>query len=198
MGLVHAVGLVLHPQRNCQTALDTISEWARGRSIPVLGLRDEVNRTERGAAGVTASELLERATLLVSLGGDGTMLRTMRLAEGHKTPVLGVNVGRLGFLAEIDMDALPDALSAIDEHKYTIEPRTSVTTTLPGGPPVTAFNDIALARIPGDGLAAIGITVEGLPFVRYNADAVIVSTPTGSTAYSYSIGGPIVSPNGEG
>jgi NAD+ kinase len=198
MGLVHAVGLVLHPQRNCQGALDTISAWARGRGIPVLGLRDEVSRTERGAAGVSANELLERATLLVSLGGDGTMLRTMRLAEGHKTPVLGVNVGRLGFLAEVDVAALPEALSAIDDQRYTIEPRLAVCTVLPGGTPVTAFNDIALVRVPGDGLAAVGITVEGHRFVRYAADAVIVSTPTGSTAYSFSAGGPIVSPNVEG
>jgi NAD+ kinase len=147
---------------------------------------------------VSAAELLERATLLVSLGGDGTMLRTMRLAEGHKTPVLGVNVGRLGFLAEVDVAALPEALSAIDEHRYTIEPRLAVCTELPGGTPVTAFNDIALVRVPGDGLAAVGITVEGHRFVQYAADAVIVSTPTGSTAYSFSAGGPIVSPNVEG
>jgi NAD+ kinase len=63
---------------------------------------------------------------------------------------------------------------------------------------VSAFNDIALVRIPGDGLAAVGITVEGHSFVRYVADAVIVSTPTGSTAYSFSVGGPIVSPTVEG
>src|SRR5262249_20666136 len=76
--------------------------------------------------------------------------------------------------------------------------RAAVATDLPDGTRVIAFNDIALVRIPGDGLAAIGITVEGLPFVRYAADAVIVSTPTGSTPYSFSAGGPIRSPNGEG
>jgi NAD+ kinase len=118
----------------------------------------------------------------------------MRLIEGHKTPVLGVNVGRLGFLAEVDVVDLPAALSAIDDHRYTVEPRTAVCAVLPDGTQVTGFNDIALVRIPGDGLAAVGITVEGHRFVRYAADAVIVSTPTGSTAYSFSAGGPIVSP----
>jgi NAD+ kinase len=126
------------------------------------------------------------------------MLRTMRLVEGRKTPVLGVNVGRLGFLAEVDLPDLPAALSAIDEHRYTIEARTAVRTVLPGGKEVSAFNDIVLVRVPGDGLAAVGIAVEGRNFVNYAADAVIVATPTGSTAYSFSAGGPIVSPNVEG
>ena len=111
--------------------------------------------------------------------------------------MLGVNLGRLGFLAEIDVDELPAALSAIDGHQFTVEPRMAVRTTLPDGRPVTAFNDIALVRIPGDGSAAIDITVGGKPFVRYAADAVIVATRTGSTAYSFSAGGPIVSPTVE-
>jgi NAD+ kinase len=142
--------------------------------------------------------LVDRSQLLVSLGGDGTMLRTMRLAEGRKTPILGVNLGRLGFLAEVDVPDLPNALTAIDEHEYAVEPRMAVSTRLPDGTSVTAFNDIALARIPGERVAAVGITVEGHRFVQYAADAVIVSTPTGSTAYSFSAGGPIVSPTVEG
>jgi NAD+ kinase len=74
----------------------------------------------------------------------------------------------------------------------------AITAELPDGQIVTAFNDIALVRIPGDGIAAVEVLVEGCPFVRYSADAVIVATSTGSTAYSYSAGGPIVSPNVEG
>src|SRR2546421_474465 len=198
MGLVHTVGLVLHPRRDCAGAVDIIVGWAHQHQVTVLGLHEEVDRIPCDAVAVEPAELVGRAHLLVSLGGDGTMLRTMRIAEGHKTPVLGVNVGRLGFLAEVDVADLPHALSAIDEHRYTTEPRIAVRTELPDATVVTAFNDIALVRIPGDGLAAIGITVEGLPFVRYAADAVIVSTPTGSTAYSFSVGGPLVSPNVEG
>lgn len=198
MGMIKVVGLVLHPRRDCGTAVDAIVRWAAERDVTVLGLQDEVTRIDCTAVPVTPQQLAERAGLLVSLGGDGTMLRTMRLVEGRKTPVLGVNVGRLGFLAEIDLPELPMALSAIDRHQFTIEARTAVRTVLPGGKEVSAFNDIALARVPGDGLAAVGITVEGKSFVRYVADAVLVSTPTGSTAYSFSAGGPIVSPNVEG
>jgi NAD+ kinase len=198
MGMVDTVGLVLHPRRDSKTAIDTIVEWARGRGVTVLGLPDEVGRIDCSAVAVDAGVLVERADLLVSLGGDGTMLRTMRLIAGRPTPVLGVNLGRLGFLAEIDVDELPPTLSAIDNHHYSVEPRMAVRATLPGGPTVTAFNDIALVRIPGDGLAAVGVSVQGHPFVRYAADAVIVATSTGSTAYSFSAGGPIVSPTVEG
>jgi NAD+ kinase len=198
MGFVHTVGLVLHPRRDCSGAMTTIVDWAQRRAVTVLGLHDEVDRIDCSAVGVDQAELIDRSGLLVSLGGDGTMLRTMRLIEGRQTPVLGVNVGRLGFLAEVDVAELPAALTAIDEHQYTTEPRVAVSTVLPDGTLVSAFNDIALVRVPGDGLAAVGITVEEHPFVRYAADAVIVSTPTGSTAYNFSIGGPIVSPNVEG
>lgn len=198
MGMVKVVGLVLHPRRDCGAAIDAIVAWATARGVTVLGLREEITRIDCEAEAVTPEEMVERAGLLVSLGGDGTMLRTMRLVEGRKTPVLGVNVGRLGFLAEVDLPDLPAALSAIDDHRFTIESRTAVRTRLPGGDEVSAFNDIALVRVPGDGLAHVGITVEGSRFVNYAADAVIVATPTGSTAYSFSAGGPIVSPNVEG
>jgi NAD+ kinase len=198
MGMIKVVGLVLHPRRDCGAAIDAIVAWAQSRDVTVLGLRDEIGRIDCEAVAVTTEEMVERAGLLVSLGGDGTMLRTMRLVEGRKTPVLGVNVGRLGFLAEVDLPDLPGALTAIDRHDFTVESRTAVCTVLPDGKQVSAFNDIALVRVPGDGLAGVGITVMGKNFVNYAADAVIVATPTGSTAYSFSAGGPIVSPNVEG
>ncbi|MEV4245983.1 NAD(+)/NADH kinase [Streptosporangium canum] len=198
MGMVETVGLVLHPQRDSKVAIDTIVEWARAHGVTVLGLPDEVGRIDCSAVSVDTDTLVDRADLLVSLGGDGTMLRTMRLIAGRPTPILGVNLGKLGFLAEIDVEDLPFALSAIDSHQYTVEPRMAVRATFGEGKTVTAFNDVALVRTPGDGLSAVAISVEGHPFVRYAADAVIVATSTGSTAYSFSAGGPIVSPTVEG
>src|SRR5689334_16126039 len=148
--MVHTVGLVLHPRRDSAPAIDTIIKWAAARSVTVLGLPDEVGRIDCSAVSVEEPELVERAALMVSLGGDGTMLRSMRLIVGRPTPVLGVNLGRLGFLAEIDVGELPGALSAIDEHNFSVEPRMAIRTTLPDGQLVTAFNDIALVRVPGD------------------------------------------------
>jgi NAD+ kinase len=197
MGTVNSVGLVLHPKRDSQAAISAIVEWASARNATVLGLPDEIGRIACSAVAVDAAALVEQADILVSLGGDGTMLRAMRLIIGRPTPVLGVNLGRLGFLAEIDVDELPRALSAFDGHDYTVEPRTAVVAEL-GGRTVHAFNDIALVRIPGDGLVAVSVSVDGHQFVRYAADAVIVATATGSTAYSFSAGGPIISPTVEG
>ena len=198
MGMVSVVGLVLHPGRDSSPAMATITDWARARGVTVLGLDGETGRITGDVTTCTPQAMAERADLLVSLGGDGTMLRTMRLAFGTGTPVLGVNLGRLGFLAEVDVPELPDALSAIDQHQFTTEPRAGVSAAF-SGQHTMAFNDIDLARIPGNGtIAAVELQVEGNPFVRYAADAVIVATPTGSTAYSFSAGGPIVSPMAEG
>ncbi|TDE55798.1 NAD(+)/NADH kinase [Nonomuraea mesophila] len=196
MGMVRTVGLVLHPQRDSRKAIDTILRWAGGNDATVLGLPAEVGRIDCSAVPVDTDTLVERSDLLVGIGGDGTMLRTMRLLAGRRTPILGVNLGRLGFLAEIDVDDLAGTLSAIDEHRYTIEPRMAIQAEVQGTD-VTAFNDIALVRIPGEGLAGVAVSAAGSDFVRFAADAVIVSTSTGSTAYSFSAGGPIVSPRVE-
>jgi NAD+ kinase len=196
--MVASVGLVLHPRRDCEQALTTITDWARARGVTVRGLTEEVQRIDTDALGVEESLLAEQVDLVVSLGGDGTMLRAMRLADGHQAPVLGVNLGKLGFLAEIDVPELAEALSAIDEHRFVVESRAGVRASFPGVA-TTAFNDVALVRIPGrGGSAVVELEVEGHRFLRYAADAVVVATPTGSTAYSFSAGGPIVSPRAEG
>jgi len=190
---MHSVGLVLHPERDSAEAVNAVLDWAERRSITVLGIVSEISRLRCAAVGVTAGELGRRSDLIVSLGGDGTMLRAMRLADQQRAPVLGVNLGKLGFLAEIDVPDLPVALSAVDSLDYTIEPRLAVDTDL-GDKAVTAFNDIAVVRVPGNGSAIVAVRVNGRAFVSYAADAVVVSTPTGSTAYSFSAGGPIMNP----
>jgi NAD+ kinase len=190
---MHVVGVVLHPQRDSGAAVAAILDWAARKGAQVLGIESEVARLNCAAIGVTDLELGRRSELLVSLGGDGTMLRAMRLADGQRAPVLGVNLGKLGFLAEIDVPGLPSALTAIDEHEYAVEPRLAVDAVI-GGQVVTAFNDVAVVRFPGEPTAAVTVRAAGQPFVSYAADAVVVATPTGSTAYSFSAGGPIMSP----
>jgi NAD+ kinase len=202
---VHSVGVVLHPQRDSAEAVDAVLGWASRNSADVFGIGSEIVRLNCAAKPLEAVELGRRSDLLVSIGGDGTMLRAMRLADGQRAPVLGVNLGRLGFLAEVDVPELPAALSAIDARDFVTEPRLAIDCYLSdhgdelspasaGGQRVTAFNDIAVVRVPGDKLAAVAVHAGGQPFVSYAADAVIVATPTGSTAYSFSAGGPIVSP----
>ena len=187
------LGLVLHPERNSAEAVEAVLDWARRKGAQVLGIDTEIQRLNCAAAAVPAAELGQRADLLISLGGDGTMLRAMRLADRQRASVLGVNLGKLGFLTEVDVPDLPDALSAIDDHKYTVEPRPALDAVI-GGQVVSAFNDVAVVRYPGQATAVVEVRAAGHPFVRYAADAVVVATPAGSTAYSFSAGGPIVSP----
>jgi NAD+ kinase len=196
--MIGSVGIVLHPRRDCSGVMSTVTGWARDRGVAVLGLADEVRRIHADATVVDELRLAQESDLVVSLGGDGTMLRALRLVHGHPAPVLGVNLGRLGFLAEIDVPDLTEALSAIDEHRFTVETRSAVRATF-HGETTTAFNDVVLVRIPGrGGSAVVELAVEGQRFLRYAADAIVVATPTGSTAYSFSAGGPIVSPRAEG
>jgi NAD+ kinase len=190
---MHVVGMVLHPRRDSAEAVAAVLDWATRRSIKVIGIESEIKRLNCAAIGVTDAELGQQADLVVSLGGDGTMLRAMRLADRQRAPVLGVNLGKLGFLAEVDVPELADALSAFDAHDYTVEPRLAVDAIV-GDRVVTAFNDLALVRFPGQPTARVAVRAGGHPFVSYAADAIVVATPAGSTAYSFSAGGPIVSP----
>jgi NAD+ kinase len=187
VGMVKTVGVVLHPGRDCNSAMFELLAWASGRKVTVLAADDEASRVPGRVEAVAPGELARRSDLMVSLGGDGTMLRAMRMS-----------CGKLGFLAEIDPPEMAEALCAIDEHRFTVEPRSAVRAEFAGRETV-AFNDVDLVRIPGRSSAAVvELTVESHPFVRYAADAVIVATPTGSTAYNFSAGGPLVSPSAEG
>ncbi|HEX9336383.1 MAG TPA: NAD(+)/NADH kinase, partial [Pseudonocardiaceae bacterium] len=197
MGMINAIGLVLHPERDCGEVVETIAKWARARDIDAMGLVEEISRTHGVLSATNPDEISDRADLLVSLGGDGTMLRAMRLGFDRRIPVLGVNLGRLGFLAEIDIPELDAALSMIDAHEFTVESRSGLRFSA-NGQETVAFNDLALARVPGHGMTDVELRVEGHRFVQYSADALVVATPTGSTAYNFSAGGPIVSPKAEG
>jgi NAD kinase len=123
---MRSVGLVLHPARDSAEAVEAVLGWASRKEITVFGIADEICRLGASVVPVTAEEIGRCSDLVVSLGGDGTMLRAMRLADRQRAPVLGVNLGRLGFLAEVDVPDLPGALSAIDSRKFTIECRLAI------------------------------------------------------------------------
>ena len=140
---------------------------------------------------VSARELAAHADAVVSLGGDGTMLGALRLVARRPVPVLGVNLGNLGFLVEVQPPELSDALDRLERSDYTIEEHSGLWL---GGDEAVAFNDLAFVRVPGDGVVEATLAVGGQRMGRYRCDGLVISTSIGSTAYAYSAGGPLVSP----
>jgi NAD+ kinase len=138
--------------------------------------------------------------LIVSLGGDGTMLRTVGLAAPAGVPVLGINLGHLGYLTALEPDGLEHGLERFLAGDYTIDSRMTLDVVRRrsgdrrGGERWLALNDAVLQRPGGGHTIRVAVTVNGRKFVSFAADALIVATPTGSTAYNLSARGPIVSP----
>ena len=141
----------------------------------------------------------ESTDLIISLGGDGTFLRASRLARAADIPVIGVNVGRLGFLAEIETEDLEHALELLGDGRYTVEERSVLTVALTDAEGTDrgtgwALNDVAIEKAARQRLVRLEVSVGTTPFAALAADAVIIATSTGSTAYALSAGGPIVNP----
>ena len=140
----------------------------------------------------------EGTECILVLGGDGTLIQAARDTVDRKIPLLGINLGTLGYLAEIEKSGIPDALDSLLLDNYTIEPRMllegSVYRETGGVIKNIALNDIVVNRAGALRVIDYEICVNGEYLNRYSADGMIVSTPTGSTGYSLSAGGPIVSP----
>jgi NAD+ kinase len=191
------IGLVVHPRRDVSPQAATIAEWGRTHDVEVVAREADAARLGDAIKAVSEQELATTSQGLVSLGGDGTMLGALRLVADDPRPVLGVNLGTLGFLAEVEPDALPDALDRLVTGQFTIEPHPCLEIRL-GDTRALAFNDLALSRVPGAGFVEATLTVDGNRHGYFRCDALIVATPSGSTAYSYAAGGPVVSPAAEG
>jgi NAD+ kinase len=194
---ISRIGLILHPVRDTAAEVLLIQRWAAGKGGEVV-LR-EADR-ERAPAGVTilAEEAFTASVHgIISLGGDGTMLGALRTVAHAPVPVLGVNMGHLGFLAEIGPGDLPDALDRLSGERFTIEPHSCLEIRYRDREAI-AFNDVAISRVPGAGSVQTSMAVDDRRYGYYRCDALIVATPTGSTAYSYAAGGPVISPAAAG
>jgi NAD+ kinase len=137
--------------------------------------------------------------LAVSIGGDGTMLRAVGVAVGHGVPVLGVNIGHLGYLTEVEPGAWREALTRFLAGDYRLEHRTTLDVELhrhAGGAVErrVALNDAVVEKLEAGHTVRLGVAIDDRPFLSYAADGRIGATPTGSTAYNLSAGGPIISP----
>jgi NAD+ kinase len=188
-----AIALVLHPSRDPGTVLDVIGTWAAAKGSRLLMRPQDAARWDGDASVVSEAELADRASAVVAVGGDGTMLGALRLVARRPVPVLGVNVGSLGFLVEVQPEELSEALDRLERGEFTIEEHSALWLGADADKAV-AFNDLALVRVPGDGIVEAALAVGGQRLGRFRCDGLVISTSMGSTAYAYSAGGPVVSP----
>lgn len=178
--MIRRVALVAHPGKPAATALRTeIEEHLAGAGLEVSDATPD---------------------LVVSLGGDGTMLRAARLAHANDALLLGINLGTLGFLTETDGSDAQGSLKAIAAGDFTVEERMMLdcTSDAQGAPARhVGLNEVLVERSSRHRLVRLLVRIGGEALAAFNADGIIVATPTGSTAYALSAGGPIVSPRAE-
>jgi NAD+ kinase len=144
--------------------------------------------------------LAREVDLLLVFGGDGTLLRVAREIAGSRTPILGINIGSLGFLTAVPSADLARALKHVWNGKFNFESRVLLEATGQGeGQPIdqTALNDVVISRGVASRLIELDVRVDGEPLTRYRCDGLIVSSPTGSTAYSLAAGGAVIFPTAE-
>jgi NAD+ kinase len=231
---ISRIGLVVHQGRPVavQTA-ETVRKWAADHGIGCTDIDVWKDHKER-RSGTDELHHAGDPDLVVTLGGDGTFLRGARIAAKNNAAVLGVDLGKVGFLTEVACRDVEPALEAVHhggatyEERMTLTMRASRPLEIPHGiesllryghgpalppPPVrhemaegdgwgmaldvTALNDVVVEKLARDHQVALGVYLSGRLLASYSADAVIVATPTGSTAYSFAAGGPILSPNTE-
>ena len=143
--------------------------------------------------GIVLEELCQKVDFLVAVGGDGTLISVARRSFDYNIPVLGINLGTLGFLTDITFDEIECFLEKFTKEEYRIDSRMMIKGCANKNSFV-AFNDIVISRNNISSMIKINAKVDGRPFNSYYGDGVIISTPTGSTAYNLSVGGPVVYP----
>ncbi|MEW2384563.1 NAD(+)/NADH kinase [Micromonospora sp. NPDC047707] len=187
------LGLVLHPTRDVTEVVGIIADWVARHRMTLAVRSEDRHRVPATVEPLPADEVATVCDALISIGGDGTMLGALRSAVRDPKPVLGVHLGRLGFLVEVEPPDLPAALERLANKDFVVERHSCLACDVCGDD-LVAFNDVALVRQPGSGFVTATLGVDGQRYGYYRCDALVVSTPTGSTAYSYAAGGPLVSP----
>nr|WP_309620692.1 NAD kinase [Salinibacterium sp.] len=198
--------IVAHTGRNesLQAAISVCRQLIAGGLTPVLS-EDEYAHILAAAHDLAPIALLGDAVqigdleLVIVLGGDGTILRAAEMARGCSAPLLGVNLGHVGFLAESDKEDLTETIARALAHDYLVEERMTLSVRVKVDAEVVfetwALNEATVEKASRERMLEVVIEIDGRPLSSFGCDGVVMSTPTGSTAYSFSAGGPIVWPS---
>ena len=199
---IQRVGLIGHSEKvSCSNVLATATRLLRARGRQILA---DVATAESARLHVdtcsNAAALAAQVDLLLVFGGDGTMLRVARSIAGSRTPILGINIGGLGFLTAVSSGDLVRALRHVWAGEFRFESRALIEASVRCEGRLlqqAALNDIVISRGVVSRLIQLEVDVDGEPLTRYRGDGLIVSSPTGSTAYSLAAGGALVMPTAE-
>lgn len=175
---------------------------------PVLAVEDRAELSAVDEEFSTVDALIEDVgvddlELAIVLGGDGTILRAAELVRGkHSAPVLGINMGHVGFLAEIERDAMVDAVERVIARDYVVEERLALAVRVKDAVGDVVFetwalNEATVEKASRERMIEVVVEIDGRPLSSYGCDGMVISTPTGSTAYNFSAGGPVIWPSVE-
>jgi NAD+ kinase len=193
-----SVGILIKPKfPEVERTLHDVVSWLRARSIDViLDTTSAILVGEQG--GYQKTQLANKADVLLVLGGDGTMLTAARLAGERSIPILGVNMGGLGFLTEVRLENLYPSLERVFENDFVLDERLMLQTHVHRHGETVArgvvLNDVVISKGTLARMIELKIAIQGRFVTNLRGDGLIVSSPTGSTAYSLSAGGPIIDP----
>ncbi|MEA1954669.1 MAG: NAD(+)/NADH kinase [Campylobacterota bacterium] len=194
---IKTVGFILKPDAaDIKPLYEKIKAQFEERSIEVLIA--EKSAKMLGLKGIPFKDMCEKSDFLVSLGGDGTLLSLVRRSYSYHKPVVGINAGNLGFLADITIDDVDNFLEQLFAGEYRIDNRMMMEGSIlkNGGAkqPFFALNDVVITREAISKMVKVNASIDGEWFNTYRGDGLIISTPTGSTAYNLAAGGPVMYP----
>jgi NAD+ kinase len=186
------------------SAFNEVFETIRSFGWSIL-LEEDLSKTLKQKTSVTFSfetftthsELASDVDLMISIGGDGTFLKSVDYIRNSEIPVVGINTGRLGFLANVSKEHIQEALNLVKDKKYIFQKRSLLSVSVDGGQgnkDFFAMNELAIHKKDSSSMINVKVSLDGNFLNTYWSDGLIISTPTGSTAYNLSCGGPIVTP----
>ncbi|MEE8417842.1 MAG: NAD(+)/NADH kinase [candidate division Zixibacteria bacterium] len=190
-------GIIGHLDRpQIEQATDQIIKWCEANNVEIRICSDLGPLVNRQDLAAEDDEIWRYCDVIISLGGDGSMLSSARTAGSHGNPILGVNLGSLGFLTEVTQHKIVKSLELLKADKCEIEERMVLEALIPTARQTNLFalNDVVIHHSEDSNLINLDLYSNEEFVCSYNADGIIISTPTGSTAYSLSVGGPIINP----
>lgn len=194
------IGIIPNMEKDKDLILtENITNWLMEKKAEVMLNKNFATLIAKSELGFNNEEIFENADAIIVLGGDGTLLNIARQSASYEVPLFGINLGHLGFLTEVEAEDMYLALEKLISGEYEIERRMMLEATVEKDSiqleKSIALNDVGITKGPFARIISLGIYINDNFVDLYSADGIVISSPTGSTAYSLSAGGPIVSPD---